>query len=54
MATSQIQDQSVGTTKRRGHVIIKEMRRDKRGNPEKAEEVAESINFREGTTITRL
>ena len=54
MATSQIQDQSVGMTRRRSRVIIKEMRRDKKGNPEKADEVAESINFRDGTTITRL
>ena len=54
MATSWIRNQSIRMTRRRNRVTIKKMKRDKKGNLEKAEEVTEPINFKEGITIIHL
>ena len=40
----------------RGHsrVIIRKMKRDREGSPEKVDELPELIDFKGGITITRL
>ena len=54
MDTSLTQNRTIRMTKRRSHVITREMRRAKRDTQEKAEEALEPISFEEGTTITPL